>query len=248
MKIVVIGGTGLIGTKLVQRLQASGHQAIAASPNTGVNTLTGEGLDSALAGADVVVDVANSPSFEDQAVLDFFRTSGANLLAAEAKAGVRHHVVLSVVGTGRLQQSGYFRGKQAQEDLVRAGTIPFTIVQSTQFFEFVGGIVQAAGAGPSLRLSPAEIQPISSDDVAAAMHDAALAPPRNGTLEIAGPDRFALSDLVGRYLRSKGDARTVVADPTAPYFGAVLEPGTLLPAGAARLGAARFEAWLPDAR
>lgn len=248
MKIVVIGGTGLIGTKLVQRLQASGHQAIAASPNTGVNTLTGEGLDSALAGADVVVDVANSPSFEDQAVLDFFRTSGANLLAAEAKAGVRHHVVLSVVGTGRLQQSGYFRGKQAQEDLVRAGTIPFTIVQSTQFFEFVGGIVQAAGAGPSLRLSPAGIQPISSDDVAAAMHDAALAPPRNGTLEIAGPDRFALSDLVGRYLRSKGDARTVVADPTAPYFGAVLEPGTLLPAGAARLGAARFEAWLPDAR
>lgn len=248
MKIVVIGGTGLIGTRLVQRLQASGHQAVAASPNTGVNTLTGEGLDAALAGADVVVDVANSPSFEDQAVLDFFRTSGANLLAAEAKAGVRHHVVLSVVGTDRLQQSGYFRGKQAQEDLVRAGPIPFTIVQSTQFFEFVGGIVQAAGAGPSLRLSPAWTQPISSDDVAAAMHDAALAPPRNGTLEIAGPDRFALSDLVGRYLRSKGDARTVVADPTAPYFGAVLEPGTLLPAGAARLGAARFEAWLPDAR
>jgi uncharacterized protein YbjT (DUF2867 family) len=244
MKIVVIGGTGLIGSKLVQRLRASGHEAVAASPNTGVNALTGEGLDAALAGADVVVDVANSPSFEDKAVLDFFQRSGTNLLAAEKKAGVRHHVALSVVGTAQLQQSGYFRAKQVQEDLIRAGGIPYTIVQSTQFFEFVGGIVQSAGNGPVLRLSSASVQPISSDDVAAAMHDAALAPPLNGAMEIAGPERFALSDLVGVFLRAKGDARQVVADTSAPYFGAVLQPGTLVPAGAARLGTARFDQWL----
>lgn len=245
MKIGVIGGTGLIGSKLVKRLQSSGHQAVAASPNTGVNALTGEGLDAALAGADVVVDVANSPSFEDAAVMDFFQRSGNNLLAAERKAGVRHHVALSVVGTDRLQQSGYFRAKQAQEQLVRAGGIPYTIVQSTQFFEFVDGIARCAGDGPVLRLSSAWVQPISSDDVAAAMHDAALAPPVNGTVEIAGPDRFELSDLVARFLRAKGDKREVMSDPNAPYFGAVLEPGTLVPAGQARLGAVRFESWLP---
>lgn len=244
MKIVVIGGTGLIGSKLVQRLRASGHEALPASPNTGVNTLTGEGLDAALASADVVVDVANSPSFEDRAVLAFFQQSGANLLAAEAKAGVRHHVALSVVGTGRPEQNGYFRAKQAQEDLIRAGAIPYTIVQSTQFFEFVAGIAQAAGDAPVLRLSPASVQPISSDDVAGALHDVALAPPLNGTLEIAGPERFALSDLVDIFLRAKGDTRRVVVDATAPYFGAVLQQDTLVPAGAAQLGSARFERWL----
>lgn len=244
MKIVVIGGTGLIGSKLVKRLQSSGHQAVAASPNTGVDALTGEGLDTALAGAQVVVDVANSPSFADEAVMDFFQRSGNNLLAAERKAGVRHHVALSVVGTARLQQSGYFRAKQAQEQLIRAAGIPYTIVQSTQFFEFVDGIVRSAGDGPVLRLSPAWVQPISSDDVAAAVHDAALAPPVDGTVEIAGPDRFQLDQLVGRYLRAKGDTREVMSDAAAPYFGAVLEPGTLVPAGAARLGAVRFESWL----
>ncbi len=244
MKIVVIGGTGLIGSKLVQRLQSSGHQAFAAAPDTGVNTLTGEGLDAALAGADVVVDVANSPSFADDAVMDFFQRSGNHLLAAERKAGVRHHVALSVVGTERLQQSGYFRAKQAQEQLVRAGGIPFTIVQSTQFFEFVDGIARSAGEGPVLHLSPAWVQPISSDDVAAAVPDAALAPPVNGTVEIAGPERFQLDQLVGRFLRARGDKREVKSDAQAPYFGAVLERGTLVPAGEARLGAVRFESWL----
>jgi uncharacterized protein YbjT (DUF2867 family) len=244
MKVVVIGGTGLIGSKLVQRLRASGHEVVAASPNSGVNTVTGEGLDAALTGASVVVDVANSPSFEDQAVLAFFRTSGTNLLAAEARANVRHHVALSVVGTDRLQQSGYFRGKQVQEDLIRAGGIPYTIVRSTQFFEFLGGIAQSAGDGPILRLSPAWVQPISSDDVAAAMHDAALATPLNGTMDIAGPDRFALSELVDRYLRAKNDPRHVEGDASAPYFGAVLQPDTLVPAGAAHLGANRIDQWL----
>lgn len=242
MKIVIIGGTGLIGSKLAKLLQASGHEAVAASPRTGVNALTGEGLDAALAGADVVVDVANSPSFEDQAVLAFFQRSGANLLAAEAKAGVRHHVALSVVGTGRPEQNGYFRAKQAQEDLIRGGGIPYTIVQSTQFFEFVGGIAQ--GNGPVLRVSSASIQPISADNVAAALHGVALAPPLNGTLEIAGPERFALSELVDMFLRAKGDSRRVVADATAPYFGAVLRQDALIPAGAARLGSDRFERWL----
>lgn len=247
MKIVVIGGTGLIGSKLVQRLRASGHEAVAASPNTGVNTLTGEGLDAALVGANVVVDVANSPSFEDKAVLAFFQQSGNNLLAAEAKAGVRHHVALSVVGTARLQQSGYFRAKQAQEDLIRASGIPYTIVQATQFFEFVGAIAQAAGDGPVVRGSSASIQPIASDDVADVMHDVALASPLNGTLEIAGPERLTLSVLIGRYFRAKGDKREVIADPAAPYFGAVLEPGTLVPAGAARLGSTRLDRWLSSA-
>ena len=244
MKIVIIGGTGLIGSKLKKLLQVSGQEAVAASPRTGVNALTGEGLEAALAGADVVVDVANSPSFEDQAVLAFFQRSGANLLAAEAKAGVRHHVALSVVGTGRPEQSGYFRAKQAQEDLIRAGGIPYTIVQSTQFFEFVGGIAQSAGNGPVLRVSSASIQPISSDNVAAALHGVALAPPLNGTLEIAGPERFALSDLVDLFLRAKGDSRRVVADANAPYFGSVLRQDTLIPAGAAQLGSDRFERWL----
>ncbi|AKQ58708.1 NmrA-like family protein [Bordetella hinzii] len=190
MKVLVIGGTGLIGSKLVKRLIGRGHEAMAASPATGVNTLTGEGLDAALAGVDTVVDVANSPSFEDRAVLDFFQASGRNLLAAEARAGVRHHVALSVVGTQRLAESGYFRGKIVQEQLIKAASIPYTIVQSTQFFEFLGGIVQAGTVGGEVRLSPAWVQPIASDDVAQAMADAALGPALNATVEIAGPERM----------------------------------------------------------
>jgi uncharacterized protein YbjT (DUF2867 family) len=247
MKIVVIGGTGLIGSKLVQRLRGSGHEALAASPNTGINTLTGEGLDGALIGADVVVDVANSPSFEDNAVLSFFQQSGSNLLAAETRAGVRHHVALSVVGTARLQQSGYFRAKQVQEDLIRASGVPYSIVQATQFFEFVAAIAQSAGDEPVVHASPAYIQPIAADDVADVMRDIALGSPLNGTLEIAGPERLTMSDLVGRFFRAKGDDRKVIEDPAARYFGAVLEPGTLVPAGAARLGTARLDRWLQSA-
>ena len=244
MKIVVIGGTGLIGSKLVTLLQNRGHAVLAGSPNTGVNTLTGEGLDAALAGAQVVVDVANSPSFADQAVLDFFQTSGRNLLAAEARAGVQHHVALSVVGTDRLQQSGYFRAKQAQEDLIEAGGIPYTIVQATQFLEFLGGIAQSAGAGGEIRLSQAAIQPISSDDVAAVLADVALAEPLNGRMEIAGPERLRLAELVQRYLDLQQDGRQVVADPQALYFGAPLDDGTLVPAGQARLGTVTFAQWM----
>jgi uncharacterized protein YbjT (DUF2867 family) len=244
MKIVVIGGTGLIGSKLVVLLKNLGHDVLAASPNTGVNTLTGEGLDAALAGAQVVVDVANSPSFADQAVLDFFQTSGRNLLAAEASAGVQHHVALSVVGTHKLQQSGYFRAKQAQEDLIEAGGIPWTIVQATQFLEFLGGIAQSAGADGEIRLSPAAIQPISSDDVAAVLADVALAAPLHGRIEIAGPERLPLAELVQRYLDLKQDGRQVVADPQALYFGAPLDDGTLVPAGQARLGTVTFAAWM----
>lgn len=244
MKIVVIGGTGLIGSKLVVLLKNRGHEVLAASPNTGVNTLTGEGLDAALAGAQVVVDVANSPSFADQAVLDFFQTSGRNLLAAEARAGVQHHVALSVVGTHKLQQSGYFRAKQAQEDLIEAGGIPYTIVQATQFLEFLGGIAQSAGADGEIRLSPAAIQPIGSDDVAAVLAEVALAAPAMGRIEIAGPERLPLAELVQRYLDLKQDGRRVVADPQALYFGAPLDNGTLVPSGPARLGTVTFAAWM----
>ena len=247
MKIVVIGGTGLIGSRLVQRLRASGHEALAASPNTGINTLTGEGLDAALARAEVVVDVANSPSFEDGAVLSFFQQSGSNLLAAEARAGVRHHVALSVVGTARLQQSGYFRAKQVQEDLIRASGVPYSIVQATQFFEFVAAIAQSVGEGPVVRASSAYLQPIGADDVADVMCDVALAPPLNGTLEIAGPERLTMAELVGRFFRARSDARQVIVDPAAPYFGALLEPDTLVPAGAARIGTERLDAWLARA-
>ncbi|ANY17527.1 SDR family oxidoreductase [Bordetella pseudohinzii] len=241
MKILVIGGTGLIGSKLVKRLIARGHEAIAASPATGVNTLTGEGLDAALAGVETVVDVANSPSFEDQAVLAFFQTSGRNLLAAEARAGVRHHVALSVVGTHRLADSGYFRGKIAQENLIKAGNIPYTIVQSTQFFEFLGGIVQSGTVGDEVRLARAFVQPIASDDVAQAMADVALAPPLNDTVEIAGPDRVPLAELARRYMDKMGDTRALHADPGARYFGALLDEDTLLPGP--RLGSIDFETW-----
>ncbi|WP_434643111.1 SDR family oxidoreductase [Achromobacter piechaudii] len=245
MKILVIGGTGLIGAKLVKRLVERGHDAIAASPATGVNTVTGEGLDKALAGVDTVVDVANSPSFEDGAVLAFFQASGRNLLAAEARAGVRHHVALSVVGTQRLAESGYFRGKIVQEALIEAAGIPYTIVHSTQFFEFLGGIVQAGAQGDAVRLSPAYIQPIASDDVALAMADATLGMPVNGIVEIAGPQRMRLAELAQRYMDKVGDTRRVQADPGARYFGALLDDATLLPTSlsTARLGEIDFNTW-----
>jgi uncharacterized protein YbjT (DUF2867 family) len=244
MKIVVIGGTGLIGSKTVTRLRQKGHEVVAASPNSGVNTVTGEGLAAALAGAEVVVDLANSPSFEDKAVLEFFQTSGRNLLAAEAAAGVRHHVALSVVGTDRLLDSGYFRGKMAQEHLIQAGGIPYTIVRSTQFFEFMGGIANAGTIGQSVHLSPALVQPISSDDVADAMAAAALAAPVNGMFEIAGPERLKLSTLIAHYLESGADPRRVVADPQARYYGALLNDESLVPGTGAHLGAIHYESWL----
>lgn len=243
MKIVVIGGSGLIGSKLVNILRQRGHEAVAASPASGVNTLTGQGLAEVLAGTQVVVDVANSPSFEDKAVLEFFETSGRNLLAAEAAAGVTHHIALSVVGTDKLAESGYFRGKIAQEKLIRAASIPYTIVHSTQFMEFLGGIAQSGTEGQTVRLSPAFVQPISSDDVAAAMADFTLGAPVNGTVEIAGPEKVRLSDLVQRFLTASNDPRKVVADPQARYFGAELRDDTLVPVGKARLGTVRFEEW-----
>jgi len=249
MKIVVIGGSGLIGSKVVDRLREAGHEVVAASPASGVNTLTGEGLDAALAGAQVVLDVANSPSFEDQAVLEFFQTSGRNLLAAEAKAGVRHHVALSVVGTDRLSESGYFRGKIAQEALIRTANIPYTIVHSTQFFEFLGSIAQSGADGNTVHLSPAFVQPIASDDVAAAVADYTLGAPRQGVVEIAGPERVRLSDLVQRYLKASNDPRTVVPDVKTRYFGALLQDDTLVPGPNPRLGKLDFDAWfaLPKA-
>jgi uncharacterized protein YbjT (DUF2867 family) len=244
MKIVVIGGSGLIGTKLVSRLRQKGHEAVAASPNSGVNTITGEGLADALAGSQVVVDVANAPSFEDQAVLEFFETSGRNLLAAEAEAGVRHHVALSVVGTDRLPDSGYLRAKSAQEKLIKASKIPYTIVRSTQFFEFVNGIAQSGTVGQTIRLSPALLQPIASDDVAAALADATLGAPVNGTIEIAGPERIPLDGLARRYLSAHQDPRQVVTDAHARYFGAEINDQSLTPGGKARIGSIRFEDWL----
>lgn len=243
MKIVIIGGTGLIGSKTVERLRQKGHEVIAASPNTGVNTITGEGLADALTGTDVVLDLANSPSFADKDVMAFFETSGHNLLAAEKAAGVKHHVALSVVGTERLQESGYFRAKLVQEKLIRASGIAYTIVHSTQFMEFLGGIVQAGTVGDTVHLSPAYVQPIASDDVADAMADVTLAAPVNGIVEIAGPQRFRLNDLVGRYLQAMNDDRKVTADPEARYFGARLDDGSLVPNGDARLGRITFDDW-----
>ena len=244
MKIVVIGGTGLIGSKTIKILQERGHDAVSASPNSGVNTVTGEGLAAALAGADVVIDVANSPSFADDDVLAFFTASGRNLLKAEAEAGVKHHIALSVVGTHLLAESGYFRGKIAQEKLIKEGQVPYTIVHSTQFFEFLGGIAQSGADGNTVRLSPALVQPISSDDVALAMADYATAAPVNGTVEIAGPQAFPLSELVQKYLVSIGDPRTVQANAGARYFGALLDERTLVPAGKARLGTSTIQNWL----
>jgi len=244
MKIVVIGGSGLIGTKLVNNLRQHGHEVVAASPSSGVNTLTGEGLAEALTGAQVVVDVANSPSFEDAAVLKFFETSGRNLLAAEAAAGVGHHVALSVVGTDRLLASGYFRAKMAQENLIKASKIPYTILRSTQFFEFVSGIAQSATDGQTVRLSPALVQPVVSDDVAAALADVAVGKPVNGTIEIAGPERVGLDKLVGRFLSANRDARKVTTDVHARYFGIELNDHSLTPGENPRIGKTRFEDWL----
>jgi uncharacterized protein YbjT (DUF2867 family) len=245
MKIVVIGGTGLIGNKVVERLRKRGHHVVAAAPSSGVNAVTGEGLDAAMAGTDVVVDVANSPSFEDKAVLAFFEASTRHLADAEQKAGVRHHVALSVVGTGRaaFAASGYIRAKMAQEALIRAAGIPYTIVHSTQFFEFLNGIAGDAGQAKELRISSGLMQPIASDDVADAVVDAALGAAVNGTVEIGGPERAPMAAWVQRFLAAIGDARRVVADPQAPYFGAVLEPTTLLPGDGARLGKQDFHAW-----
>jgi uncharacterized protein YbjT (DUF2867 family) len=248
MKIVVIGGSGLIGSKLVGRLRQHDHEAVAASPRSGVNALTGEGLAEAFKGAQVVVDVANSPSFEDKAVLEFFETSSRNLLAAEAAAGVGHHVALSVVGTERLLESGYFRGKMAQENLIKASGIPYTIVRATQFFEFVGWIAQSGTVGQTVRLPPALIQPISSDDVAAAMAEVAVAAPVNGIVEVGGPEAMPLTDLVGRFLRATGDTRKVIADSSARYSGALLSERTLTPDDGARLGPMRYEDWLRETR
>ncbi|SDH80254.1 Uncharacterized conserved protein YbjT, contains NAD(P)-binding and DUF2867 domains [Pseudomonas benzenivorans] len=244
MKIVVIGGTGLIGSKLVKNLRERGHEAFAAAPSTGVNSITREGLAEALDGAAVVVDVANAPSWEDQAVLEFFQTSSRNLLAAEAAAGVRHHVALSIVGSERLPDNGYFRAKVAQENLIKASGIPYSILRATQFFEFVGGIAEAATVGEELRLSPALIQPIASDEVAAALTEVALAAPVNGTLEVAGPEAMPLDELVRRLLRATGDTRKVVADVHAGYFGSVLDDQSLTPGQSPRLGTIRFEDWL----
>jgi uncharacterized protein YbjT (DUF2867 family) len=244
MKIVVIGGTGLIGSKLVKNLRERGHEALAASPNTGVNSITREGLAQAMDGADIVVDVANAPVWEDQAVFEFFETSTRNLLAAEAAAGVRHHVALSIVGTERLSESGYFRAKVAQENLIKASPVPYTILRATQFFEFVGGIAQAATVGEEIFLSPALIQPMASDDVAAVLTDVTLEAPVNGTVEVAGPEAMPLDELVRRFLRITQDARKVIPDVHARYFGAVLDDQSLTPGQHPRLGSIRFEDWL----
>ena len=244
MKIVVIGGTGLIGSKLVQNLRERGHDVLAAAPSTGVNSITREGLAQAMDGADIVVDVANAPSWEDQAVLEFFETSSRNLLAAEAAAGVRHHVALSIVGSERLPENGYFRAKVAQENLIKASGIPYTILRATQFFEFVGGIAQAATVGEEICLSPALIQPMASDDVVAALVEVTLAAPVNGTVEVAGPEAMPLDELVRRFLRATQDTRKVVPDVHARYFGSVLDDQSLTPGKNPRLGAIRFEGWL----
>ena len=244
MKIVVIGGSGLIGSKLVKNLRQLGHEVVAASPSSGVNSITGEGLAEALAGAQAVVDVTNSPSWEDKAVLEFFETSTRNLLAAEVAAGVSHHVALSVVGTDRLLQSGFFRAKMAQEDLIKASKVPYTIVRATQFFEFVNGIAQSATDGQTVRLSPALVQPIVSDDVADALAEVTLGAPVNGTIEIAGPERLRLDELVRRFLSAKQDARQVVADVHARYFGIDLNDQSLTPGDNPRIGPTRFEDWL----
>lgn len=245
MKIVVIGGTGLIGSQVVKDLTEHGHEAVPAAPNTGVNTLTGEGLPEVLAGADVVVDVSNSPSFADDPVMDFFRTSTTNILAAEKEAGVGHHVALSVVGTERLQDSGYFRAKQVQEDLIRNSGLPSSIVHATQFFEFVGGIADEATHGDTVRLSNALIQPMASQDVAAAVARAAVGAPTNTTTEVGGPEQFGVDEFVRKAFAVRGDSRTIVTDPEARYWGVLLEKDTLLPAPDAQLAATRFDDWLP---
>jgi uncharacterized protein YbjT (DUF2867 family) len=244
MKIVVIGGSGLIGKKVVTNLRQHGQEVVAASPSSGVNTVTGEGLAQTLAGAQVVVDVANAPSWEDNAVLAFFETSGRNLLAAEAAAGVGHHVALSVVGTDRLLASGYFRAKMAQEKLIKASPIPYTIVRATQFFEFLGGIAQAATEGQTVRLPPVLMQPIASEDVAAVVADVALGEPLKGAFDLAGPELIRQDDLVRQFLSATGDVRTVITDPQSLYFGIAVDDRSLTPGDNPRLGPTRFADWL----
>jgi uncharacterized protein YbjT (DUF2867 family) len=245
MKIVVIGGTGLIGAKLVAVLRHRGQEVLPASPNSGVNALTGEGLTEALAGAQVVVDLANSPSFEDAAVLKFFETAGRNLLAAEAAARVKHHIALSIVGTDRLPDSGYMRAKLAQEVLIKDSGIPYTILRSTQFFEFMGRVAESFSDGKALRVPPAFVQPIFSDDVVAALADLAVGPPANGTLEVAGPEKIRFDEVIRRVLSKSNDARPVTTDASARYFGTQLNDQSLVPEGnTPRLGVTRFEDWL----
>ena len=244
MKIVVIGGSGLIGSKTIPILRQGGHEVLAASPNTGVNTVTGEGLAQALVGAQVVVDLANAPSWEDKAVLEFFETSGRNLLAADAAAGVRHHIALSIVGTDRSPDSGYFRAKVAQEKVIESSRIPYTIIRSTQFMEFLSSIAASSTNGNIVRMSPGLFQPIAADDVAAFVADVALAAPRNGIVEIAGPERAPFNEMIARYLKAIGDPRQVVSDPEARYFGARVEERSLVPLGEARLGRIGLDEWV----
>jgi uncharacterized protein YbjT (DUF2867 family) len=247
MKIVVIGGTGLIGSKTVAILRQGGHEVVAASPNTGVNTITGQGLKEAMAGAQVVIDLANSPSFDDKAVLEFFETSGGNLLAAETAAGVRHHVALSIVAIDRTD-NGYFRAKVAQEKLIKASGIPYTIVRATQFLEFLRGIADSSVDGNTVRLPPVLLQPIAADDVAANVADVALAAPRNGIVEIAGPERAPFNEIVARYLKAVGDPRQVVSDPQAGYWGGRVGEHSLVPLGEVRLGRIGLDEWLRRTR
>jgi uncharacterized protein YbjT (DUF2867 family) len=247
MKIVVIGGTGLIGSKVIEKLKRKGHEAIAAAPNTGVNTITGEGLKAAMAGTQVVIDLANSPSFEDKAVLEFFETSSRNLLAAEAAAGVRHHVALSIVAIDRTD-NGYFRAKHAQEKLIKTSGIPYTIIRSTQFLEFIGATADSSTDGNKVRLPPCLFQPIAAEDVASFVAEAALAAPRNGIVEIAGPERAPFAEIVARYLKAVGDPREVVRDPEARYWGGRVEESSLVPLGEARLGHIGLDEWLRRSR
>jgi uncharacterized protein YbjT (DUF2867 family) len=243
MKIVVIGGTGLIGSKLVAKLNEQGHEAVPASPNSGVNTLTGEGLSEVLEGAQVVVDVSNAPNWEDDAVMNFFETSSRNLLAAETEAGVGHHVALSVVGTDRLTESGYFRAKMAQEKLIQDSSVPYSILHATQFFEFVKGIADSATDGNTVRLPPALFQPMAADDVASGVARVAVGPPLNGIAEIAGPEQFRLDELVRSVLKAGNDPREVITDPQARYYGINPSERTLLPGDGARIAETRFEDW-----
>jgi uncharacterized protein YbjT (DUF2867 family) len=243
MKILVIGGTGLIGSKTAAILRRAGHEVVAASPKSGVDTITGEGVKEAVAGAQVVIDLANSPSFEDKAVLEFFQTSGRNLLAAEAAAGVRHHVALSIVGIERTPENGYFRAKVAQEKLIEASGIPYTIIRSTQFMEFLCGIADEATKGNVVRISPGAFQPIAANDVAAFVADVPLAPPKNGIVVIAGPEKAPFNEFVARYLKAVGDPRQVVSDRDARYFGGLVDDRSLVPLGEARLGHIGFDEW-----
>lgn len=247
MKIVVIGGTGRIGSKVINKLREHGHEAIAAAPNTGVNTITGEGLAEVLKGTSVVVDVSDSPSWDDAAVLKFFETSTRNQLKYEAEAGVKHHVALSVVGTERLAESGYFRGKIAQEKLIRESSIPYTIVHATQFFEFLKGLADWSMVGSEVHLPPVLFQPMAADDVASGVARVAVGPPANGIVEIAGPEQFRLDELVQRRLAQLRDPRKVVSDPNARYSGAKITEKTLVPGSNARLGETRYESWLTQA-